>query len=67
MEEEANSAIDSNKHFGVLTISEEGLHLSQINKQRENQCKYRDNLNEFRATGRKCTFLGSNTDRIFLN
>lgn len=44
MEEEANSAID-NKYFEVLIISEGGLHLSQTNKQRENQYKYRDNLN----------------------
>lgn len=36
MEEETNSAIGSNKYFAVLIISEEGLHLSQINKQREN-------------------------------
>lgn len=65
--EEANSTIDNNKHFAVLIISEEGLNLSKINKQRENQCKYRDNLNEFNATDRKCTFSGSNTDRIFFN
>lgn len=56
MEEEANSAIDNNKHFAVLIITEGDLHLSQLNKQRENQCKYRDNLNEF-STRQKMYFF----------